>query len=458
MNDDATKSKADGQSGGGELSTAETVPVVPLIDTVVFPGMMLPLAIGRPESVAAVEAAIRDQRPVALLLQRSKDAKALQPDDLYRIGTLANPLRYVTAPDGGHHLVCQGIARFRAGAFDRKDGYLTVVAERLSDPDGAPGPQLEAQLLALRHQALEALGLLPQTPEELVNAVRSIREPGALADLVAGYLDLEAADKQRILEALDLAARLAETSRQLEQRLEVLRISTRIRRETQEAMGAKQREFILREQLQQIQKELGEGEGTKGAEIKELADAIAKAGMPDAAREQAERELKRLEHMPEAAGEYSMVRTYLDWLITFPWTKETADNYDLAAAREVLDADHFGLDKIKRRIVEFLGPPRAPRSILRPRPICRRCTPRRSCANCWSAACLSSGRRPGSSPTIRPRVSAARRQDRCCRHGCGTRSACRSARYASCRPTSCRPRRASMRSPRWRAAACACRC
>ena len=355
MNDDATKSKADGQSGGGELSTAETVPVVPLIDTVVFPGMMLPLAIGRPESVAAVEAAIRDQRPVALLLQRSKDAKALQPDDLYRIGTLANPLRYVTAPDGGHHLVCQGIARFRAGAFDRKDGYLTVVAERLSDPDGAPGPQLEAQLLALRHQALEALGLLPQTPEELVNAVRSIREPGALADLVAGYLDLEAADKQRILEALDLAARLAETSRQLEQRLEVLRISTRIRRETQEAMGAKQREFILREQLQQIQKELGEGEGTKGAEIKELADAIAKAGMPDAAREQAERELKRLEHMPEAAGEYSMVRTYLDWLITFPWTKETADNYDLAAAREVLDADHFGLDKIKRRIVEFLA-------------------------------------------------------------------------------------------------------
>ena len=352
---DTTKSEPEGKALSGELSTAETVPVVPLSDAVVFPGMMLPLAIGRPESVAAVEAAIRDERPVALLLQRSKEAKAPQAEDLYRIGTLATPLRFVTAPDGGHHLVCQGVTRFRAGAFNHTGPYLTVYAERLPDPTDELSTELQAQLLHLRQQALESLSLLPQTPDELVNAVRSIREPGALADLVAGYLDLEAVDKQRILEALDLPTRLAETSRQLEQRLEVLRISTRIRRETQESMGAKQREFILREQLQQIQKELGEGEDAKGAELKELGEAIAKAGMPDAAREQAERELKRLERMPEAAGEYSMVRTYLDWLIEFPWAKETADNYDLAAAREVLDADHFDLDKIKRRIVEFLA-------------------------------------------------------------------------------------------------------
>jgi len=353
---DATRSEEQPKAGGtSELSTAETVPVVPLSDAVVFPGMMLPLAIGRPESVAAVEAAIRDERPIALLLQRNQQAKAPQPDDLYRIGTLATPLRFVTAPDGGHHLVCQGVTRFRAGAFTHTGGYLTVYAERLSDPSGELGPQLEAQLLALRAQALEGLSLLPQVPEELAAAVRSIREPGALADLIAGYLDIESADKQRILEALDLPTRLAEASRLLEGRLQVLRISSRIRRETQESMGAKQREFILREQLQQIQKELGEGEDAKGAELKELGEAIAKAGMPDAAREQAERELKRLERMPEAAGEYSMVRTYLDWLIEFPWSTETADNYDLAAAREVLDADHFGLDKIKRRIVEFLA-------------------------------------------------------------------------------------------------------
>ena len=356
---DATdhKDQAQDKARGGELASAEMVPVVPLRDAVLFPRMVLPLAIGRPESVAAVEAAIRDERPVALLLQRERQDQdgAPQPDDLYAIGTLATPLRFVTLPDGSHHLVCQGVARFRAGAFTRGGDYLTVYAERLADPDGEPGPQLEAQTLALRQQALEALSLLPQTPDELANAVRSIREPGALADLVAGYLDLAVADKQHVLETLDLSKRLAEVSRQLEQRLTVLRMSSRIRQETQQAMGAKQREFILREQLAQIQKELGEGDDAKGAEIKELAQAIAKAGMPETARAQAERELKRLERMPEAAGEYSMLRTYLDWLIEFPWARETADNYDLAAAREVLDADHFDLDKIKRRIVEFLA-------------------------------------------------------------------------------------------------------
>ncbi|MGH7058468.1 MAG: LON peptidase substrate-binding domain-containing protein, partial [Acetobacteraceae bacterium] len=343
------------ESGHGELSTAEVVPVVPLRNVVVFPGMMLPLAIGREESVAAVEAAMKAERPVGLLLQRNPSKEAPGPDALHRIGTLANPLRFLTAPDGSHHLVCQGVTRFRAGGFERTDSYLTVYAERLEDRGGKPTPELEALLLALRQQALEALNLLPQTPEELVNAVRNIRAPGALADLVAGYLDIEVAEKQRILETLGLGARLATVGRHLEKQLEVLRITSRIRHETHESMGEKQREFILREQLRQIQKELGEGEDAKGAEIKDLDEKITQAEMPEAAEKQARSELKRLERMPEAAAEYSMLRTYLDWLIEFPWAALTKDNYDLAAAREVLDEDHFDLDKIKRRIVEFLA-------------------------------------------------------------------------------------------------------
>ena len=360
MNDEAkSETKGEAKSEASDSLAAVDgvliVPVVPLRDVVLFPGMVLPLAIGRPSSVAAAEAAIKSERPVGLILQRSKTQDDPGPDDLHPIGMLANVLRFLTAPDGKHHLICQGIVRFRMGAVEREGDYLSVHAERLPDPSGEPSAELQAQLFNLRHQSLEALQLLPQTPDELVNAVRSIREPGSLADLVAGYLDLEAEEKQRILEMLDLPRRLAEVSRHLSQRLEVLRISSRIRHETQEAMGAKQREFILREQLHQIQKELGEGEDAKGAEIKELGEAIAKAGMPDPAREQAERELKRLERMPEAAAEYSMVRTYLDWLIEFPWAKETADNFDLVAARKVLDEDHFDLDKIKRRIVEFLA-------------------------------------------------------------------------------------------------------
>ncbi|MDN5863839.1 MAG: endopeptidase La [Gammaproteobacteria bacterium] len=339
----------------GALSTAEIVPVVPLRDAVIFPGMMVPLAVGRGESVAAVKSAMRAERPVALLLQKDRGTDAPEPHDLYSIGTLANPVRFLTAPDGSHHLVCQGIVRFRVLNFERADDHLTVYAERLNDPTDEPGQELEAHLLALRQQALEALNLLPQAPDELVNVIGNIRAPGALADLVAGYLDIEIAEKQNILGTLDVSKRIAAVGRHLEKQLEVLRISSRIRQETQESMGKKQREFILREQLQQIRKELGEGDDPKSAEIKELDEAIAKAKMPPVTEEQARNELKRLERMPEAAAEYSMARTYLDWLIEFPWSKRTDDNYDLDVARKVLDEDHYGLEKIKRRIVEFLA-------------------------------------------------------------------------------------------------------
>jgi len=338
----------------GALTTAELAPVVPLRNAVLFPGMVLPFAIGRPASIAAVEAAVKEERPIALILQRDKETEDPGPEDLYPIGTLANVLRFVGTPDGPHHLVCQGVSRFHADTYSREENHLNVYAVRVEEPSGKPAPELEAHMLHLRQQALEALNLLPQTPEELVITVRSIREPGRLADLVAGYLDLEAREKQQILETVDLHARLAEVSRQLARRLEVLRISNRIREETQEAMNEHQREFILREQLRQIQKELGEGD-EKAQEVRELGEAIAKAGMPDAAREQAERELKRLERMPEAAAEYSMVRTYLDWLIEYPWSRETEDNLDLDVARTVLDEDHFDLEKIKKRIVQFLA-------------------------------------------------------------------------------------------------------
>ncbi|MGH9639867.1 MAG: LON peptidase substrate-binding domain-containing protein, partial [Bryobacteraceae bacterium] len=354
MNDTVASSNPQTPSHS-ELTTAEVVPVVPLRDMVVFPCMVVPLAIGRAESVAAVQAAIQAERPVGLLLQRSREERDPKPEDLYTIGTLANPLRFVTAPDGSHHFICVGITRFRVGGFTRAKDFQNVYAERLQDQASVDNKELAAQLLALRQQALEALELMPQAPVELVNTVRGLHEPGALADLIAGYLDLKVEEKQQILETLDISARLTAVSRHLEQRLEILRISSNIRRQTQEAMGEKQREFILREQLKQIQKELGESEGTRGAEVKELAEAIAKAQMPEAVEMQAKRELQRLERMPEGAAEYSMLRTYLDWLIGFPWVKETDDNFDLAAAHKVLDEDHYDLDKIKRRIVEFLA-------------------------------------------------------------------------------------------------------
>lgn len=336
------------------LTTGELLPVVPMRDVVLFPGMVLPIGVGREESVAAVHAAIKAERPIALFLQRDPEVKRPGPDDLHRIGSIASVARFLTAPDGNHHLVCQGITRCRGVAFSREENYLSAYIERLEDPKQPMSTELEARVLNLRRQALEALELLQQTPTELVNAVRAIEAPGSLADLIASYLDLKPKEKQEILEAIDLDSRLGLVDRYLARRLEVLRISSRISRETQEAMSERQREYVLREQLRQIQKELGEGD-QKTEEIKELNEKIEQAVLPPAVHEQADRELKRLERMPEGAAEYSMVRTYLDWLVELPWQKASPDTSDIEGARQILDADHHDLAKIKRRILEFLA-------------------------------------------------------------------------------------------------------
>ncbi len=235
--------------------------------------------------------------------------------------------------------------------------YLAARIERFDEPEGgaeAGGPELQARLLVLKQRSLEALELLPQVPPELVNAVQAITSPSVGADLVASFMDLRPEEKQAILELVDVRARLDKVIELLGHRIEVLKISRDIGQQTKEAVDARQREYILREQMRAIQKELGESEGT-GAEIEELSQAIAEAKMPEEVEQQARKELKRLERMPEAAAEHSMVRTYLDWLIELPWSKLSPDAIDIAEARRILDEDHFGLDKIKRRILEYLA-------------------------------------------------------------------------------------------------------
>ena len=202
---------------------------------------------------------------------------------------------------------------------------------------------------------MEALQLLPQAPPELVAAVQSVESPGALADLAIAYMDVKPEEKQEILETIDLAARMDKVSRLLAHRIEVLRLSREIGRQTKAALDERQREVLLREQMAAIQRQLGEGDEGKAAEIAELDKAIAKAGMPKEVEEQARKELRRLQRMPEAAAEYGMVRTYLDWLIELPWALPEEKPIDIAEARRILDEDHYGLEKIKRRIIEYLA-------------------------------------------------------------------------------------------------------
>jgi ATP-dependent Lon protease len=333
---------------------ADALIIVPVRNTVLFPGIVMPVRIGRTRSIMAAQQAVREQRQVGILLQREAERDDPTPIDMHRIGTVASIVRYVTAPDGGHHLICQGDQRFQIAEF--LSGWPFFVARVVRIPEPATRtPEIEARFLNLQRQTLETLELLPQAPPELVAAVQGAASPAALADLAVAYMDVKPAEKQEILETIDVAARMDKVSRMLAQRLEVLRLSAEIGKQTKAALDERQREMLLREQMAAIQRQLGEGEEGKNAEMAELEAAIAKAGMPKEVEDAARKELRRLQRMPDAAAEYGMVRTYLDWLIELPWKLPEESPIDITEARRILDEDHFGLDKIKRRIVEYLA-------------------------------------------------------------------------------------------------------
>jgi len=345
-----------GNGGGTSLRPLadDEIIIVPVREIVLFPGMVAPITIGRPRSVAAAQQAVREQRQVGILMQR--DAKVDDPDaiDMHRMGTIANVVRYITTPDGAHHLVCQGDQRFQVVEF--VGGYPFLVARVLRIPETEQrSPEVEARFLNLQNQALEALQLLPQAPQELVAAIQGMSSPGGLADLAISYMDARSEDKQEVLETVDVAARMEKVSRLLAHRIEVLRLSAEIGKQTKASLDERQREILLREQMAAIQRQLGEGDEGKAAEMAELDAAIKAAQMPKEVEDQARKELRRLERMPEAAAEHGMVRSYLDWLTDLPWALPEETPIDIAEARKILDHDHYGLGKIKQRIVEYLA-------------------------------------------------------------------------------------------------------
>jgi ATP-dependent Lon protease len=342
---------ASGAASAGLPSDA--VIIVPVRNTVLFPGMVLPISVGRPGSIAAAQQAVREQRQIGILMQRDQAQEEPRAGDLYRVGTVANLVRYVTAPDGNHHLICQGDQRFQVLDFLEGWPFLVAKVARIPEPSSRSA-EIEARFLNLQRQTLEALQLLPQAPAELLAAVQSITNPAQLADFAAAYMDVKPEDKQEILETIDVTARTDKVSRLLAQRIEVLRLSQEIGRQTKAALDERQREVLLREQLAAIRRQLGEGEEGK-AEIAEMSEAIGKAKMPKEVEEQARKELRRLERMPEASAEHGMVRSYLDWLVELPWQLPEEQPIDIVEARRILDEDHYGLDKIKRRIVEYLA-------------------------------------------------------------------------------------------------------
>ncbi|MDR3510761.1 MAG: endopeptidase La [Caulobacteraceae bacterium] len=327
--------------------------VLPVRNTVLFPEMVTPLTIGRPSSIAAAQQAVREQRQIVVVLQRDPQEAEPKAGGLHDVGVVANVLRYITGPGGEHHVICQGVQRFRI--TELVDGWPYLVARGLHLPEPAEtGPDVEARFLNLRRQVLEMLELIPQAPPELRETVAAITSPGTLADMAAAHIDATPQEKQDILETVELIARLDKTSTMAAHRLQVLRISHEIGAQTQASLSERQRQALLREQLATIQRELGEGEGAS-AEIAELAAAIDKAAMPEEVETQARKELRRLERTPEAAAENGMIRSYLEWLTELPWAAPTPAAIDIAEARRILDEDHYGLEKIKTRILEYLA-------------------------------------------------------------------------------------------------------
>ena len=327
--------------------------VVPIRRMVMFPEIVLPLTIDTPAAISAAQQAVREQRQILVLLQRDPETADPTPGDMHAMGVVANILRYVTAPSGEHHLICQGVHRFRISGF--VEGWPFLLARGLPVPEPtASDDEIEARFLHLRGQAGEVLELIPQAPQELRQTVMQIASPGALADIITAYTDAKLEEKQGVLETIDLKARLDRVSGILAQRLNVLRLSAEIGRQTNASLSERQRQGLLREQLAAIQKELGEGTDN-AQEIATLTAAVDQAMMPDEVKTQALKEVDRLRRMPDASAEYGMIRTWLDWLVELPWAVAAPPPIDIAEARRILDEDHYGLAKIKTRIIEYLA-------------------------------------------------------------------------------------------------------
>ena len=328
--------------------------LIPVRDVVLLPGLLMPVAIGRRFSLAATQEAIERNRQVGILLQKEPEAEVPAYDQFHAMGTVANIVRYVKGQDGSHNVVCHGLQRFRVSEFVRGYPFYAARVERRLHESETGTPAIEARMERLKEQAGQLLKLLPTPPPEIRAAIQGMTSPSALADFVAGLLDMTLAEKQDFLETLDAGERMERVLDFLARRVEVLSLSQEIDRQTRSRMDEQQREFMLREQIKTIRRELGEAESDAGG-VDELGAAIARAGMPEEVEKQARRELRRLSRMNESSSEYSTQRTYLETLVELPWAAASEDRIDIAEARRILDEDHHGLPKVKRRILEYLA-------------------------------------------------------------------------------------------------------
>jgi ATP-dependent Lon protease len=336
-----------------EVEIPRTLPVLPLKETVVFPDSATPLAIGQERSIQLIDDVVARDGKLALVTVRNPEVEQPGWDDLYDVGTAAIVHKLIKVPDGTLRILVQGLQRIRLDSRLSDDPYL--VGEFSVVPD-VVNETRELEALTRNVQMLfgRIVGLVPYLPAELELAAANVDDPSALSHLVASTLRLKTEEKQQLLEEPDVQKRLRELSAILSRELEVFELGTKIQSQVQSELEKGQREYFLRQQLKAIQEELGEGDPEQ-AELQELRERIEQAELPEEVRKAVDRELGRLERLPSASAEYGVIRTYLDWILSLPWSKTTEDNLDLERAREILDEDHYDLDKVKDRIIESLA-------------------------------------------------------------------------------------------------------
>jgi ATP-dependent Lon protease len=337
-----------------ELKFGDELAVLPIRNAVLFPGAVAPFDVGREKSVALVEDVQDLPTPViAIFAQRDPSTDDPQSEDLYPVGCAARVLKALKHSSGNYSLILQGLTRIRLDSITQASPYLRAKVKRIESV-ALEDVEAEALAMSLRDIAKQVIQLMPELPREAGSLIDSIQAPGALADLVAANLDAPVDEKAQLIETVDVKERIRKVLRLLTRQLEILKMRERINSQIKEEMGKNQREYVLRQQLKAIKEELGEDEGDQG-DLDGLEERIAKAELPSEADQVAKKQLKRLRTMQVGSAEYTVVRTYLDWILDLPWTTTTEDNLDIAEVRRVLDEDHYGLEKVKKRIVEYLA-------------------------------------------------------------------------------------------------------
>ena len=331
----------------------DALPILPLRETVTYPDTLTPLAVGQERSIKLVDDVLSGNRLLAMVASRDPENDTPGPDDLYGVGVAGTVARMMKIPDGTLRILVQGSERIRIVEYVTEEPYLVARIEPMPDVV-EESTELEALTRNVQSTFTQIIEAIPYLPEELQLAVANLDDPSALSHLIAGALRISSEEKQELLETVDVTRRLRRLSEILTRELEVVQLGSKIQSQVESEIDKGQREYFLRQQLKAIQEELGEADEQQ-AEINELRQRIEEAGLPEETQKAAERELSRLEKLPPVAAEYGVIRTYLEWLVDLPWSKETEDNLDIGHAREVLDEDHYDLEEVKDRILEYLA-------------------------------------------------------------------------------------------------------